>query len=370
MDASNRHTPMRVLMTTDTVGGVWSYSMELCKVLNDFNVRFCLVTMGAPMQPAQRKEVESLANVIVHETDIMLEWMEAPWKSIDTSCDWLLQIESEFQPDIIHLNCFVYGSLPWKAPLIVVAHSDVWSWWKAVKNELPPTEWNEYYNRVSKGLEGADLIVAPSKAMMNYVREIYSAKCPGMVIYNGKSSAAFYPAEKEPFIFSMGRIWDEAKNIQLLVQAASLINYPIRIAGDNSFGGNHVEVAGTNISYLGKLSSTEVAEHLSKASVYVLPARYEPFGLSVLEAALSGCALVLGDIPSLREIWGDSAIYVDIDDANALAFTVNELLDNSVKRKQYAGKAIMRAMGFTTAVMGENYLNVYKELWHAEVALG
>ncbi len=32
-----------------------------------------------------------------------------------------------------------------------------------------------------------------------------------------------------------------------------------------------------------------------------LPARYEPFGLSVLEAALSGCALVLGDIPSLRE---------------------------------------------------------------------
>ena len=43
---------------------------------------------------------------------------------------------------------------------------------------------------------------------------------------------------------------------------------------------------------------------MARASIYALPARYEPFGLSILEAALSGAALVLGDIPSLREVWG------------------------------------------------------------------
>ena len=57
-----------------------------------------------------------------------------------------------------------------------------------------------------------------------------------------------------------------------------------------------------------------LARKMAEASIYALPARYEPFGLSALEAALSGCALVLGDIPSLREIWGPAAIYVPADD--------------------------------------------------------
>jgi hypothetical protein len=47
----------------------------------------------------------------------------------------------------------------------------------------------------------------------------------------------------------------------------------------------------------------------------VLPARYEPFGLSVLEAALSGCALVPGDIASLRGNWDGVAEFVCPDDA-------------------------------------------------------
>ena len=54
---------------------------------------------------------------------------------------------------------------------------------------------------------------------------------------------------------------------------------------------------------LGKLPAAEMKLWFAHAAIYCLPARYEPFGLSVLEAGLSGCALVLGDIPSLREIW-------------------------------------------------------------------
>jgi hypothetical protein len=61
---------------------------------------------------------------------------------------------------------------------------------------------------------------------------------------------------------------------------------------------------------LGELPRDALAARAGAASIYALPARYEPFGLSVLEAALSGCALVLGDIASLRETWGDAAVYV------------------------------------------------------------
>lgn len=354
--------PLRILMTTDTVGGVWSYTVELCKAMLPYNMHFYVITTGAPMQPTQVKELAGIQNATVYETDFLLEWMESPWKSIDTSADWLLQVESELQPDIIHINGYAYGALPWKAPVLMVAHSDVFSWWQAVKGEAPPATWQEYYNRVHIGLQGADYLLAPSKAMLQDIQQIYAITTPCKVIYNGRSAEQFKPAAKEPFIFSMGRIWDEAKNMQLLIKAAPHIAYPIRLAGDQHFATNNSTAARTNIDYLGKLSTAEIAAQLAAASVYVLPAKYEPFGLSVLEAALSGCALVLGNIDSLKEIWGDSAMYVDTQDANALAESVNYLMEHEAVRQDFAQCALQHAKQYTTKVMAENYKKVYQQL--------
>ena len=360
MEELRKHTSLSVLMTTDTVGGVWSYSVELCKALLPFNIHFYLITTGAPMQPAQRKEIEAIENVTVYETEFLLEWMDRPWESIDASGSWLLQLEKELQPDLIHINGYVYGSLPWKAPVIVVAHSDVYSWFYAVKDTLPPAEWDEYYTRVREGLEHADYLIAPSKAMMQYIRDIYGVTIAGKVIYNGRSGTIFHPEQKGGYIFSMGRIWDEAKNIQLLVDAAPRISYPIRLAGDNKFENNTGTTEGANITYVGKLSLPEVAAQLAAASIYVLPAKYEPFGLSILEAALSGCALVLGKIDSLQEIWGDNAIYVSTSNADELASKVNELMENETLRNHYAHAAMKQAQQYTTTAMAENYLQVYR----------
>ena len=361
MEESAKPEPIRILMTTDTVGGVWTYSVELCQALRPFGVQFYLITTGAPMQPAQRQEAE-LENVTVYETDFMLEWMEAPWANIDASAAWLLQLEKELRPDLIHVNGYAYGALPWKAPVLVVAHSDVYSWWLSVKKEAPPVKWNTYYERVRDGLQQADLIIAPSGAMMNHIRRIYSVDTPVQVIYNGRNPETFHPVHKEGFIFSMGRIWDEAKNIQLLIDAAPYMHDPVRVAGDNSFAGNHCVLENTNITYLGKLPVREIATQLSAASVYVLAATYEPFGLSVLEAALSGCVLVLGDIDSLKEIWNDSAVYINTADAHALADTVNYLMKDEAVRLQYAQRAMEQAKKYTTAVMADRYMLVYSRL--------
>lgn len=361
MEELPEHKALNILMISDTIGGVWTYSVELCKALLPFNVNFHLVTTGAALQSNQKKEIETLKNVTIYETDFLLEWMDDPWANIDASANWLLQLEEELQPHIIHINGYVYGSLAWKAPKIIVAHSDVFSWFYAVRNAAPPKEWNEYFNRVREGLNAADYLIAPSKWMMQ-VREIYETPVAGKVIYNGRSNEMFQPKYKNDFVFSMGRIWDEAKNIKLLVEASSQINYSIKLAGDFSFENNSTATESSNISYLGKLSAQQIAEQLSAAAVYVMPAKYEPFGLSVLEAALSGCALVLGNIDSLKEIWGEAAIYIDTDDANLLAETVNKLMKDESLRKHYAQAAIKQAKKYSVEVMGKNYLQMYEEL--------
>jgi glycogen synthase len=352
--------PLQILMTTDTVGGVWSYALDLCRSLQE-HVFFHLITTGARMKDWQKKEVEQLNNVEVYETDYMLEWMDNPWKDIDESCDWLERLEASIKPDVVHLNAFCYGSLNFKAPSIVVGHSDVYSWWMEVLKEDPPKEYLEYYWRVKKGLEAANLVIAPSKTMLNYLRYIYKVQTPSKVIYNAADEEKFFPSTKKPSVLSMGRLWDAAKNVQLVVNAAPQINAPVLLAGEQK-DNEALQINTENIHYLGSLSTEQIAEHLSTTAIYCLPAKYEPFGLSILEAALSGCALVLGNIESLKEIWGNNAKYVDTEDPIALADTINELLDNKHLLDEYAKKAFIHAQSFSIHAMARNYLQLYQQL--------
>jgi glycosyltransferase involved in cell wall biosynthesis len=110
---------------------------------------------------------------------------------------------------------------------------------------------------------------------------------------------------------------------------------------------------------LGRLGSDALAGWYARAAIYALPARYEPFGLSALEAAHSGCALVLGDIPSLREIWGDAAVFVPPEDCPALENAIRGLIDDPERRQSMADAARERASRYTPARMAEQYLAAY-----------
>jgi glycosyltransferase involved in cell wall biosynthesis len=119
------------------------------------------------------------------------------------------------------------------------------------------------------------------------------------------------------------------------------------------------------VRLLGALDAEELAGWYSRAAVYALPARYEPFGLTALEAALSGCALVLGDIDSLREVWGAAARYVPPDDPSALRDTLNELLANDSLRCALAARALGRAQQFKPSRFVLEYLGLYRKLLSA-----
>ena len=151
---------MRILMTADAVGGVWTYSVALIRALPDHE--FVLATLGPRPTGAQRAAVGELSNVTLAESDWKLEWMEGGHGDIVGSGNWLLQLEAEWRPDVVHLNGFAHGALPFAAPVLVVAHSCVCSWWRAVKQAEAPGEWNPYRQAVARGLNGAAMVVALS----------------------------------------------------------------------------------------------------------------------------------------------------------------------------------------------------------------
>jgi glycosyltransferase involved in cell wall biosynthesis len=113
---------------------------------------------------------------------------------------------------------------------------------------------------------------------------------------------------------------------------------------------------------VGQVGSPEIAARMAEAAVFASPARYEPFGLAILEAALSGCALVLGDIPTLRELWDDAALFVAPDDHEALRSALADLLSDPDKSAAFGKRARRRAGRYTAASMGKAYMDAYESL--------
>ena len=354
--------PSKILMTADTVGGVWTYALELIKSLEPFGTQVALATMGAPLSQDQRNEIKDISNLTLYESSYKLEWMDNPWEDVVDAGEWLLKLNEEIQPDLVHLNGMAHGNLDWGRPVVVVVHSCVLSWWKAVKDEEAPIAWNKYKEMVQEGLQAADMVVAPTQAMMRQAELYYGPFKRSTVIYNGLEQQAFQFGKKEPFVFSMGRVWDEAKNISMLAHIASDLQWPVYIAGDDKHPATGELIELENVHFLGRLTEKEASDWLARASVYVLPARYEPFGLSILEAAMSGCALVVGKTESLAEVWGNAAKYVSPDDADELLDTVSTLIEDEFTRNIMACRSVKRSHGYTSNHMAEDYNYVYRQL--------
>jgi glycosyltransferase involved in cell wall biosynthesis len=349
-----------ILLTADTEGGVWTFALELADGLLDRGADVCLATFGTTVTESQKRSASEIAGLRWFHHNSKLEWMQEPWADIERAGRWLKDVAGQWQPDLIHLNTLCHGALPWNVPVVVTHHSSVASWWHAVKGSPLPADWRRYQREVERSLRAATIISAPSHAALSDIGRDYNVDMPdARAIHNGLSLDGFRISEKEEFILSAGRLWDEGKNVRVLAEVSPRLPWPVYLAGDSHTpDGTAAPLTGCRL--LGKLNPAELSALYSRAAIYALPARYEPFGLSILEAALSGCALLLGDIPSLREIWQDAAAFVPPDDIPSLEAALCHLIADPLYRARMAQLALRRAREFSQLRMVDGYLSVYQ----------
>lgn len=360
--------PRRVLMTADTVGGVWHYALQLAHGLARRGVATVLATLGRPPTPAQSAAAAAVPGLVHVHADHRLEWMPGAGPDVERAADWLCALERQHAPDIVHLNGYGYAVAPFAAPTVVVAHSCVLSWWRAVHGEDAPPDWAGYGRMVARGLHAADAVVAPTAAFRAMLEAIYGPLPHARVIHNGRDPNDFRPApQKGAFVLTAGRLWDLAKNVALLDAVAAGLSWPVLVAGENRGPEGSAGSIG-NVQPLGLLAEAELADWMSRAAVFALPARYEPFGLAVLEAALSGCALVLGDVPTLRELWDEAALFVPPDEPSALHDAVERLARDPAFLAVQAAAARRRARRFSAARMTDAVCALYGGLLAAGMA--
>jgi glycosyltransferase involved in cell wall biosynthesis len=337
--------------------------MELCGALAVHGVEVVLAILGEAPTRGQRETVRALGNTRLEVSTPGFGWIVSPCDDIARIRDWLAALAGRQRVNILHLNAFVHGALPWDAPTVIVAHSCVRSWWQAVHGTEPPPEWDGYRRRVAAGLAGADLVVAPTYALLERLRRLYAFDAPCRVIHDGCTPELppRIARPRQPIVFACGRLWDESKDYASLDCAGEKLPWKCFIAGDAA-SPDERRIVLRSLRPLGELTPSQITSWLHRSEIFVHPSLYEPFGFALLGAAHAGCALVLSDVPELRELWSDAAVFVPPHDPGALERALIALIADDHARQRLRSAARERATRYRPERMAEAYVRCYESL--------
>ena len=356
--------PRRVLLTADVVGGVWDWALCLAEALRPLGWEPTIVVVGSPSVSHEREAARR--GIPLLSAPLRLEWMQDSAEDVRRTQAWVSDLVHELAPDVVHASQFAVAAGELPSPVVLTTHSDVLSWRRWVQGERRPSaEWAHYARLVRQALLAADEVAAVSGFLAVETKDQNTNKQPNRENHNRKPTTNQTPTQHkhERLTVLAGRAGDEAKNVGLpaLVAAAWPHVGRVVLAGSQ----HHPETGGLAelpgcVESLGHLSHHELERYLDHASAYVSAARYDPFGLLPLQAALAGCPLLLSGIPSYRELWDGAALFFAPNDEQALRALWQRVLDREPGTMERAEKARQRALErFTPARMAAGYAALY-----------
>lgn len=356
---------MRILLASDMFGGVWTVTTELTTELLQRGHAVALVGLGRT--PSHEQQAWCAAKSRAHgpsfqftASNIPLEWMEKNEFVFTQGAGMLFHVAKQFRPDLLHSSQFCFGALSLDIPKLIAAHGDVLSWADACTPQgLERSRWlQQYRSLVTRGLQSCDAIACPTRWMGLELARHYSDLPPSYVIRNGRSLEPPESRLRTVQAVTVGGLWDEAKNIEMLRSVNAPI--PIYVAGERRRGTSPAPRQMGRSILLGTLPQSSLLALLARSSIYIATSIYEPFGIAPLEAALCGCAVVANDIPSLREVWGDDALY--FSGPRELSTLLHQLNRDERRLAEARQRAFARAKELTAHRMADGYEALYRAL--------
>ena len=354
---------LHLFMTTDAVGGVWQYALDLARGLTAHDVRTTLAVLGPAPSDDQWADAQGVPGMRLIRADFPLEWLALSGGVVEAAGAAVAAMARESGADVVHLNTPALGAEGgFTCPVVAAAHSCVATWWAAVGEGPMPNDFAWRTALVRRGYENADRLIAPSQAFADATRSVYGLDEAPSVVRNGREPSRLPVADQlGDFVFTAGRLWDPGKGLEVLDRAAGRMSTLVVAAGPLS-GPHGQSVPLPHLRCLGRVGDAEVARRLAARPVFVSPSLYEPFGLAVLEAAQAGCPLVLSDIPTFRELWGGAAVFTPASDDAALADALQRLMLDPDLRLELGAAALKRSRRYTVKAMAERVHGVYREL--------
>lgn len=129
---------------------------------------------------------------------------------------------------------------------------------------------------------------------------------------------------------------DPRKNFPILLDAFREIpEVKLKIVGGKNavFSNDNLDIP-SNAEFLGRVSDEELAELYQNAIAFIYPTLYEGFGLPPIEAAHFGCPTIISNIPVLKEVCGDTAVYFNPQDYRSIIDAVRYILTLTEEQRE------------------------------------
>lgn len=195
------------------------------------------------------------------------------------------------------------------------------------------------------------------------------------VIPNGSNLLFSSPPKQQlnrhPTIISIGRLTNRKNFETALLAMAELGSRPFKyvVLGDGPESENLSKLSRSlglekKVKFEGHIQN--IGPYLEAADIFLMPSRWEGFGLAAVEAMNAAIPLVASDIPGLREVTGrdgDCARLVSPDDPIAIANALSGLLRASPEERRRMGlRGHERSKLFDKSIMTKAYISAYKRL--------
>ena len=123
------------------------------------------------------------------------------------------------------------------------------------------------------------------------------------------------------------------------------------------------EIKAHQLPIILKGKADAVNETLGNYDIYVMCSKYEGFGLAAIEAAALGLPLLLTDLPVLREITFNNALFFDIDDPSSFAGLIKDIFAGKYDLNAFAQKGIeIVTNNYTKEIYLKNLFGIYDKL--------
>jgi glycosyltransferase involved in cell wall biosynthesis len=245
-------------------------------------------------------------------------------------------------------------------------------------------DWSTRY-----ALQHAKKIITVSHNTKAEIEAVYKTKGDKIkVIHNGYDDSFYKKIENKgavnqildkyglnfPYLLSVGRL-EKKKNIPMLIEALALLkeNHPeikakLVLIGQAGFGYDEIKYIieeynlNSEVMMLGWVSEADLPAIYNGAAAFVFPSRHEGFGIPVMQALACGLPTAVSDIPVLREVAGEAAIYFDKDRKEDIAEKLRTIIVDENLRSKLTENGLKRAEQFSWKKCAEETLREIKSL--------
>ena len=217
----------------------------------------------------------------------------------------------------------------------------------------------------------------------NDLLAIYLVKSKNLyTVYNGICLASFFnaiPLSKDELIsgctfliMMVASFRDEQKDQDTLIRAMALLpdNYSLCLVGDGARRPVCEELMKKlglerRVVFLG--IRNDVPRLLKTSDIVVMSSHWEGFGLAAVEGMAAGKPVVASDVPGLAQVVNGAGILFPVEDAQALAFHIEHLMNNQSYYQQIAGLCLQRASEYDIRKTVDAYEKIYGDLYKGRI---